>query len=141
MTLVARIGALSDIGLHRKTNEDSFVTAAPLFAVCDGMGGALATRGFPAKRAGGGVKGSLTERAGRFSTVGTILAVGVGRCWRGDAARHESTNSDENQRGGKSEGLRFHDVFYGLKPEIRSPARRSYSLGTFMGAGRENRID
>ena len=42
MTLVARIGALSDIGLHRKTNEDSFVTAAPLFAVCDGMGGALA---------------------------------------------------------------------------------------------------
>ena len=42
MTLVARIGALSDIGLHRKTNEDAFVTAAPLFAVCDGMGGALA---------------------------------------------------------------------------------------------------
>jgi len=42
VTLVARIGALSDIGLHRKTNEDSFVTAAPLFAVCDGMGGALA---------------------------------------------------------------------------------------------------
>ena len=42
MTLVARIGALSDIGLHRKTNEDSFVIAAPLFAVCDGMGGALA---------------------------------------------------------------------------------------------------
>ena len=42
MTLVARIGALSDIGLHRKTNEDSFVTAEPLFAVCDGMGGALA---------------------------------------------------------------------------------------------------
>jgi protein phosphatase len=42
VTLVARIGALSDIGLHRKTNEDAFVTAAPLFAVCDGMGGALA---------------------------------------------------------------------------------------------------
>ena len=42
MTLVAFPGALSDIGLHRKTNEDSFVVAAPLFAVCDGMGGALA---------------------------------------------------------------------------------------------------
>ncbi len=42
MTLVARIGALSDIGLHRKTNEDAFVLDAPLFAVCDGMGGALA---------------------------------------------------------------------------------------------------
>ena len=42
MTLVARPGALSDIGLHRKTNEDTFVVAPPLFAVCDGMGGAQA---------------------------------------------------------------------------------------------------
>ena len=42
MTLVARPGALTDIGLHRKTNEDTFVVAAPLFAVCDGMGGAQA---------------------------------------------------------------------------------------------------
>jgi PPM family protein phosphatase len=42
LTLVARPGALSDIGLHRKTNEDTFVVAPPLFAVCDGMGGALA---------------------------------------------------------------------------------------------------
>ena len=42
MTLVARHGALSDIGLHRKTNEDAFVVAPPLFAVCDGMGGAQA---------------------------------------------------------------------------------------------------
>ena len=42
MTLVARSSALSDIGLHRKTNEDAFVVAPPLFAVCDGMGGAQA---------------------------------------------------------------------------------------------------
>jgi len=42
VTLVARPGALTDIGLHRKTNEDTFVVAAPLFAVCDGMGGAQA---------------------------------------------------------------------------------------------------
>ena len=42
MTLVARSGALSDIGLHRKTNEDTFVVAPPLFVVCDGMGGAQA---------------------------------------------------------------------------------------------------
>ena len=42
MTLVARPGALTDIGLHRKTNEDTFVVAPPLFAVCDGMGGAQA---------------------------------------------------------------------------------------------------
>jgi protein phosphatase len=42
VTLVARPGALTDIGLHRKTNEDAFVVAPPLFAVCDGMGGAQA---------------------------------------------------------------------------------------------------
>jgi protein phosphatase len=42
VTLVALPGALTDIGLHRKTNEDTFVVAPPLFAVCDGMGGALA---------------------------------------------------------------------------------------------------
>ena len=42
MTLVARHGALTDIGLHRKTNEDTFVVEPPLYAVCDGMGGAQA---------------------------------------------------------------------------------------------------
>jgi serine/threonine protein phosphatase PrpC len=42
VTLVARPGALTDIGLHRKTNEDTFVVAPPLYAVCDGMGGAQA---------------------------------------------------------------------------------------------------
>ena len=42
MTLVVHPGALTDIGLHRKTNEDIFVVAPPLFAVCDGMGGAQA---------------------------------------------------------------------------------------------------
>ncbi len=42
MSLVARHAALTDIGLHRTTNEDSFVAAPPLFAVADGMGGAQA---------------------------------------------------------------------------------------------------
>lgn len=42
MTLVARHGALSDIGLHRSTNEDAFVVQPPLYVVCDGMGGANA---------------------------------------------------------------------------------------------------
>ena len=42
MTLVARHAALTDIGLHRSTNEDAFVAAPPLFAVADGMGGAQA---------------------------------------------------------------------------------------------------
>ncbi len=42
MTLVARHGALTDIGLQRKTNEDTFVVQPPLYVVCDGMGGANA---------------------------------------------------------------------------------------------------
>ncbi len=42
MTLVSRHSGLTDIGLQRKTNEDTFVVAPPLFAVCDGMGGAQA---------------------------------------------------------------------------------------------------
>ena len=42
MSLVARHAALTDIGLHRKTNEDTYVVQPPLFAVCDGMGGAQA---------------------------------------------------------------------------------------------------
>ncbi len=42
MTLVARHAALTDIGLHRSTNEDAYVAEPPLFAVADGMGGAQA---------------------------------------------------------------------------------------------------
>ncbi len=42
MTLVARHAALTDIGLHRSTNEDAFIAEPPLFAVADGMGGARA---------------------------------------------------------------------------------------------------
>ncbi len=42
MTLSVRHAALSDIGLHRTTNEDAFIDRAPLFAVADGMGGAQA---------------------------------------------------------------------------------------------------
>ena len=42
MNLVTRHAALSDIGLHRKANEDAYVAEPPLFAVADGMGGAQA---------------------------------------------------------------------------------------------------
>jgi len=42
VTLVARHAALSDIGLHRATNEDSFTAGGSLYVVADGMGGAQA---------------------------------------------------------------------------------------------------
>ena len=34
-----RVGAATDVGRARERNEDSFLTAPPLFAVADGMGG------------------------------------------------------------------------------------------------------
>jgi protein phosphatase len=39
---IAEQAALSDVGRQRHANEDSFVEAAPFFAVADGMGGARA---------------------------------------------------------------------------------------------------
>ena len=39
---LGRSAALSDAGRRRRSNEDSFVREPPLFAVADGMGGALA---------------------------------------------------------------------------------------------------
>ncbi len=42
MTLVARHAVRTDIGLHREANEDAAVARPPLYAVCDGMGGARA---------------------------------------------------------------------------------------------------
>ena len=37
-----KVGAATDTGMVRTENEDSFVTAAPVYAVADGMGGHLA---------------------------------------------------------------------------------------------------
>ncbi len=42
MTLVARHAVRTDIGRHREVNEDAAVVEPPLYAVCDGMGGARA---------------------------------------------------------------------------------------------------
>jgi serine/threonine protein phosphatase PrpC len=39
---VSEHAGLSDVGLERKGNEDSYVLSEPLFAVADGMGGAKA---------------------------------------------------------------------------------------------------
>jgi len=42
MRFIVRAAGRSDVGLHRQTNEDSWVARRVLFAVADGMGGAKA---------------------------------------------------------------------------------------------------
>jgi serine/threonine protein phosphatase PrpC len=37
--LRTRVGAATDVGLRRATNEDSYLAASPIFLVADGMGG------------------------------------------------------------------------------------------------------
>jgi PPM family protein phosphatase len=64
---VVEHAGLSDVGLQRDSNEDSFLVHPPLFVVADGMGGAQAgevasrttVEMFEEAAAGGGLPGSL----------------------------------------------------------------------------------
>jgi protein phosphatase len=58
--VIAEHAALSDVGMKREGNEDSFVEQPPLFAVADGMGGAQA-----GEVASGIVVETLADAAGR----------------------------------------------------------------------------
>jgi len=86
VSLVARHAALTDIGLHRSTNEDSFVAEPPLFAVADGMGGAQA-----GEVASALALETLTEVLAGQDDLPAAAAGANGRVWR--AARTDRARS------------------------------------------------
>ncbi len=59
--------AVTNVGLKRAANEDSFIAQVPVFAVADGMGGHLA-----GDRASDAVVSRLAEIAGNCSTVQAV---------------------------------------------------------------------
>jgi protein phosphatase len=77
VSLVARHAALTDIGLHRTTNEDSFVAEPPLFAVADGMGGARA-----GEVASALALETLAEALAGRADLGAAALSANGRVWR-----------------------------------------------------------
>jgi protein phosphatase len=87
VTLVARHAVRTDIGLHREANEDAAVALPPLYAVCDGMGGARA----------GEVASGLA-----CSTLGARVAAGddvVDAARAANAAVYDAAADDESLAG------------------------------------------
>lgn len=70
----ARWAARTDVGRHRRVNEDSLVVAAPLFAVADGMGGHAAgdtASGFAVERLR---EAGMAEHADASAVAAALLA-------------------------------------------------------------------
>ncbi len=100
MSLVARHAALTDIGLHRSTNEDAFVAEPPLFAVADGMGGAQA-----GEVASHLALETLVEALAANADADADAEAGAGADARGDAdARGAAV---EGTRGDAAQGARI----------------------------------
>ena len=123
MTLVARHGALSDIGLHRKTNEDTYVVEPPLYAVCDGMGGA---------NAGEVASGLAAETLAAEVARGTPIHAAAEAA---NAAVYQRAhdNVEQTGHGHHAHGVRARGQHGAVRPHRRQPrlpvARRRAAAG------------
>ena len=87
---IAEHVALTDVGLEREHNEDSYFVRPPLFAVADGMGGA---------NAGEVASGIVVETLGEATEAGDMPASLAGAIENANARIHAKAKDDRELEG------------------------------------------
>jgi protein phosphatase len=87
---IAEHAALSDVGLKREGNEDSYLDQPPLFAVADGMGGA---------QAGEVASGIVVETLAQASERGTLPGALADAVQEANSRIHSMAKADRSLEG------------------------------------------